>query len=144
MENKLNNKSKYPLPRTMSEFIYQTIKNAILNNELKSNEWINEVKIAENYSVSRTPVREAVRRLAAEGYVVIDSHKKAKVREITFDEVKEIYKVFSILDTGAVDYAMVKARAYSERARNALSTMAASAAKQALVDLTDFVVAREI
>jgi len=47
-------------------------------------------------------------------------------------------------DTGAIEYAMLRAREYSERARSALSVLAASDARQALVDLTDFVVAREV
>jgi geranylgeranyl pyrophosphate synthase len=47
-------------------------------------------------------------------------------------------------DTGAIEYAMLKAREYSERARDSLSVVTGSDAKKALMDLADFVVAREV
>ena len=106
MANKNNAKNNYPIPRTMSEFIYQNLKKSILNNEFKADQWINEVHIAEEFSVSRTPVREAVRRLAAEGFVQIDSHKKAKVREVSFEEISEIFQVLGLLDSAAINIAV--------------------------------------
>jgi DNA-binding GntR family transcriptional regulator len=105
LADKKNTQNNYPIPRTMSEFIYQNLKKSILNNEFKADEWINEVHIAEEFSVSRTPVREAVRRLAAEGFVQIDSHKKAKVKEVSYEEISEIFQVLGLLDSAAISIA---------------------------------------
>jgi DNA-binding GntR family transcriptional regulator len=98
--------SKYPLPRTMSEFIYDSLKEAIIMNELKANQRINEKEIAERFHVSRTPVREAVLRLAAEGFVKIDSYRRAIVKEISFEELGEILQVLGALDRLAVGQAI--------------------------------------
>ena len=86
----------------MSEFIYYSLKENIINNKLKANQRINEKEICEEFKVSRTPVREAVLRLAAEGFVQIDSHRRAIVREISYEELKEIYQVLGALDRLAV------------------------------------------
>ncbi|MGB6867697.1 MAG: GntR family transcriptional regulator, partial [Candidatus Aminicenantaceae bacterium] len=69
MNNKKNTTSKYPPPRTMSEFIYNNLKDAIMNRELKANQRINEKELSNAFHVSRTPVREAVLMLAAKGFV---------------------------------------------------------------------------
>lgn len=98
--------SKYPLPRTMSEFIYDSLKEAIILNEFKTNQRINEKEIADRFHVSRTPVREAVLRLAAEGFVKIDSYRRAIVKEISFEELGEILLVLGALDRLAVGLAI--------------------------------------
>lgn len=98
--------SKYPLPRTMSEFIYDSLKESIITNEIKANHRINEKEIAERFHVSRTPVREAVLRLAAEGFVKIDSYRRAIVKEISFEELGEILQVLGALDRLAVSLAI--------------------------------------
>lgn len=102
--NKANKKNnKFPIPCTMSEFIYNNLKDAIMNNGLKAKQRINEKEIAEAYHVSRTPVREAVLRLAAEGFVQIDSYKRAVVKEVTFEELNEIIQVLGVLDRLAME-----------------------------------------
>jgi DNA-binding GntR family transcriptional regulator len=98
--------SKYPLPRTMSEFIYDSLKEAIITNELGANQRINEKEVAVRFHVSRTPVREAVLRLAAEGFVKIDSYRRAIVKEISFEELGEILQVLGSLDRLAVGLAI--------------------------------------
>jgi DNA-binding GntR family transcriptional regulator len=98
--------SKYPLPRTMSEFIYDSLKEAIIMNEFKANQRINEKEISDRFHVSRTPVREAVLRLAAEGFVKIDSYRRAIVKKISFEELGEILQVLGALDRLAVGLAI--------------------------------------
>ncbi len=104
MDNK--NNTKFPLPRTMSEFIYSSLKEAIVSNELKANQRINENEIAKRFHVSRTPVREAVLRLATEGFVKIDSYRRAIVKEVSFEELREILEVLGALDRLAVSLAI--------------------------------------
>lgn len=93
---------KDPLPRTMSEFIFNNLKSAIISGKLKANQRINEKELAEHFRVSRTPVREAVLRLATEGFVQIDSYRRAAVKEISYEELKEIFEVLGALDRLAV------------------------------------------
>lgn len=90
----------------MSEFIYDSLKEAIILNEFKANQRINEKEIADRFHVSRTPVREAVLRLAAEGFVKIDSYRRAIVKEISFEELGEILLVLGALDRLAVGLAI--------------------------------------
>lgn len=94
------------LPRTISDYIYENLKEAILNNELKANQRINEKELAERFQVSRTPVREAVLKLAAQGFVQIDSYKRAVVKEVSYEELNEILQVLAVLDQMALDLAL--------------------------------------
>ena len=74
-----------------------------MNNELKANQRINEKELSKAFHVSRTPVREAVLRLAAEGFVRIDSYRRAIVKEVTFEELSEIIQVIGALDRLAME-----------------------------------------
>lgn len=92
----------YSIPKTLSQSIYNYLKTCIINNRIRANEKINEKEIAHLFQVSTTPVREAVLRLGAEGFVTIDSHREAVVREVSFIELNEIVQVLAALDSLAV------------------------------------------
>ena len=96
------------IPKTLSQLIYNYIRDAIIRNKLKANQKINEKEIADHFQVSTTPVREAVLRLGAEGFVTINSHREAVIKEISFQELKEILQVLSILDSSALELAIEK------------------------------------
>ena len=98
MKNKGNNHSKYLIPKTLSQSIYISIRESIIKNEIKASQKINENEIANLYEVSKTPVREALVRLAAEGFVTIDSHKEIRVKEVSYKELEEIFLVLGHLD----------------------------------------------
>lgn len=98
MNNK-NTFSPHAIPKTLSQSIYNYLKDAITNNKLKSNQKINEKEIAQLFEVSTTPVREAVLRLGAEGFVTINSHRETVVKEIYYEELKEIFQVLGTLDS---------------------------------------------
>lgn len=74
----------------LGDFVYEHIKELILTQKIKCGERINEQKIEEDLGVSRTPVREAVRRLSNEGIVKLVPNRFTEV--ITFDEnsIKEL------------------------------------------------------
>lgn len=93
-------------PQTISHFIYSSLKEAIINKDLIPDQRINEHEIAARFQVSRTPVREAVLRLATEGFIFIDSYKRATVRAISFEELKEILAVLAVLDRIAMSNAI--------------------------------------
>jgi DNA-binding GntR family transcriptional regulator len=89
---------KFTIPKTLSQSIYEHIKDSILKKELEPNQRINEKEIADSFEVSRTPVREAVVRLAAEGFVDIVSHREAAVKEVSYKELEEVFQVIGALD----------------------------------------------
>ena len=98
MTRKITRPFKYDIPRTLSQSIYSYLKESIVKNELKPNQKIDEKEVANNFDVSRTPVREAVVRLAAEGFVKITSHRESVVREVSYKELKDIFQVIGVLD----------------------------------------------
>lgn len=98
MNDKKVSPLRYEIPKTLSQSIYEHLKDSILNKELEPSQRINEQAVAESFQVSRTPVREAVVRLAAEGFVEIVSHREASVKEVSFEELKEVFQVIAVLD----------------------------------------------
>ena len=94
-----DNPSAYAIPKTLSQSIYNYLKDSIINNRLKANQRINEKEIAKLFEVSSTPVREAVLKLNAEGFVVTDSHRETVVKEISYEELKDIFQVLGQLDS---------------------------------------------
>lgn len=92
----------FELPTTISETIYNFIKNAIIKGEFKPNQRLQEKEIAKLFNVSSTPVREAFFRLAAEDYLVINVRKQVLVKKKTLEEVKEFYEVVRALDIFAL------------------------------------------
>lgn len=102
----MNGNKKFSLvesiPRTLSQSVYNYLKELIVKKELKANQRIMEKEIADIFNVSRTPVREAVVKLAAEGFVEIVSHHEAVVKEVTYNELREIFQVIGILDSLAI------------------------------------------
>lgn len=91
----------YKMPKTLSQSIYYYLKDAILKGKFKPGTKINEKEIAEIFQVSKTPIREAIVKLAAEGFVEITSHRESAVKEVSFKELREIFQVIGILDSVA-------------------------------------------
>ena len=98
MNYKALNTCKFKIPKTLSQSIYEHLKDSILHKEIEPNQRINEKEIADSFEVSRTPVREAVVRLAAEGFVEIISHREALVKEVSYKELEDIFQVIGVLD----------------------------------------------
>lgn len=96
---------------TLSTLIAERIEGSILSGGLSAGERINEVVLAREYGVSRGPVREAARLLAAKGLVEFIVNKGAFVREIDAHEMLEIYELRATLTGHACERA---ARASAE------------------------------
>ena len=90
----------------LGEVVYEHIKGMILGKQVQCGERIPEEKIAKQLGVSRTPIREALRRLSNEGLINIYPNRFAEV--ITFDEesIKELGVIRINLDTLAVQLAI--------------------------------------
>lgn len=78
--------------------VFHTLREDILSGKYKENEELREVSLGEELGVSRTPVREALRRLELEGLVKIIPNKGAYVTGITKKDVDDIYAIRSLLE----------------------------------------------
>ncbi len=80
-------------PRTAAEFVVHQLRRKILSGEISAGERLRQNHIASEFGVSSTPVREALRELAAEGLIVSDAHRGNMVRGLTISDVSEIYEL---------------------------------------------------
>ena len=93
---------------TAHEFVYDTLRRAILSGALPGGARLVQADIASQLSVSTTPVREALRDLAAEGLVVFRAHTGAVVRELDFEELEELYDIRKALEPLAIQRATAR------------------------------------
>jgi DNA-binding GntR family transcriptional regulator len=84
--------------RPIRELVYEYLKNAIGSGEIPSGERLNESELAVRLSVSRTPVREAIRMLESDGLVESVPRRGVVVREIDISEIIEIYMIRQALE----------------------------------------------
>lgn len=88
---------------------YQRIRDDIGNGALAPGEWVREGTLADTLGVSRTPVREALNALAAEGVVEIVRHRGARVSRWTARDVDEVYSLRALLEGQAARLAVERA-----------------------------------
>ncbi len=136
----MDNKAQMERPPTISEIIYQYIKKAVLAGELRAKQRIIEKEIAELFKVSQTPVREAIRKLSGEKYLIINARKEIIVAGASWKEVQELYEVVGFLDFPAVLKAMetLDAKALDElkRITNKLEPLLTMEQSDQYMDLT--------
>ena len=96
MENNFKVNMNEYLP--LRDVVFNTLRQAILKGELAPGERLMEIQLAEKLGVSRTPIREAIRKLELEGLVKIIPNKGAYVTGITPKDVQDIYMIRSILE----------------------------------------------
>lgn len=87
---------------TLSQECYTVLKRGILNLELAPGATLDEVKIAQQLQVSKTPVREAVARLEGEGLVTSEPGRKSRVAEISLKSIHEIFEVRQLLESASI------------------------------------------
>ncbi len=79
--------------RTTTDHIADALRRSILTGELPDGAELNQVALAENFGVSRVPVREALRQLQAEGLVQSTAHKRTVVNSMSLDELMEVFDI---------------------------------------------------
>ena len=89
----------------LRDVVFQTLRQAILKGQLQPGERLMEIKLAEKLGVSRTPIREAIRKLELEGLVVMVPRKGAAVANITEKDTKDVLEVRRTLEMFAVEVA---------------------------------------
>jgi DNA-binding GntR family transcriptional regulator len=97
---------------TSADYVYQELRHKIVTKQLKPGQRLPEVNIAVQMGVSRTPVREALRRLASEALVIIIPNSGARLASPTRKEMEDTFVVRERLECLAVNLA---ARRVSER-----------------------------
>lgn len=106
MDNNLKVTVNEYLP--LRDIVFNTLRKAILKGELAPGERLMEKQLAEKMGVSRTPIREAIRKLELEGLVVMIPRKGAEVAMITEQDIKDVLEVRAALEGLAVSLACEK------------------------------------
>jgi len=88
---------------TIKEQVYQVIKESILNEQLKPGDRIQEVQIAKDLNVSRSPVRSAINELIGEGLLESIPNKSVKVRRLSEKEILDTYEFRVMLERYAIE-----------------------------------------
>ena len=96
------------LRKSLPDMIADDIRERILNGELSEGDAIRQEALAEEYHVSRMPVREALKRLDAEGLVQLTNNKGATVITHTLDEIGEIFDLRRLIEVDLLRRAIPK------------------------------------
>ena len=88
-------------PRALYEEVAELLRQRIFASELKPGSWIDELRLAEEYGISRTPLREALKVLAAEGLVTMKVRRGAYVTEVNDKDQRDVYHLLALLESDA-------------------------------------------
>jgi DNA-binding GntR family transcriptional regulator len=100
---------------SMTERVYTLLKDEILSVERRPGDLVGEADLAARFGVSKTPVREALRLLTREGWVVVLPRKGYLIRPLRLDDVREIFGMRLILEPAIAAQAAAAADAASVR-----------------------------
>ena len=92
-------------PKALYEEVAELLRQRIFNRELEPGSWIDELKIAEEYGISRTPLREALKVLAAEGLITMKVRRGAYVTEVSEKDLADVYHLLALLESDAAGVA---------------------------------------
>lgn len=134
MENKIKKIER----QSLSEKIYSELKNKIIDMEFKPGERINDAELAKQFGVSRTPVREAIKRLEDDGLIESIPGSMTRVTHISSEEARNAFTVVAVLHALAARLAMPHLtsqdfetmRLYNNQLNNAVKSNNAAAAVQ--------------
>lgn len=88
-------------PRALYVEVAEQLRQRIFRRELEPGSWIDELRIAEEFGISRTPLREALKVLAAEGLITMKVRRGAYVTEISEKDLRDVYHLLSLLESDA-------------------------------------------
>ena len=96
-------------PRALYQEVAELLRQRIFKRELQPGSWIDEMKISEEFGISRTPLREALKVLAAEGLVTMKVRRGAYVTEVSDQDLADVYHLLSLLESDAAAVVAVRA-----------------------------------
>jgi len=88
-------------PRALYQDVAERLREQIFARELEPGSWIDEQKLAADFGISRTPLREALKVLAVEGLVTMKVRRGAYVTEMSTDDVAQVYHLLALLESDA-------------------------------------------
>ena len=88
-------------PRALYQDVAERLRQQIFNRSLPPGSWIDELKLCTEYGISRTPLREALKVLAAEGLVTMKVRRGAYVTEVSPTDVAQVYHLLALLESDA-------------------------------------------
>lgn len=91
--------------KRVKESIYSDLRKAIIFGKLGPGERLIEIQLSQQYNCSRGPIREALSKLAQEGFVEIFPNRGASVAKISSEEVADYYSLLALLEGKAVEWA---------------------------------------
>jgi len=94
--------------KPLREIVLEALREAIVTGVLEPGERLMEIQLAEELGVSRTPIREAIRKLELEGFVVMIPRKGAYVAGVSYKDVKDVFEIRAALEGLAAGLAAEK------------------------------------
>jgi len=88
-------------PRALYQEVAERLRQQIFARELEPGSWIDEQKLAAEYGISRTPLREALKVLAVEGLVTMKVRRGAYITEMSREDVAQVYHLLGLLEADA-------------------------------------------
>lgn len=125
-------------PRALYEEVAEQLRQRIFRRELEPGSWIDELKIAEEFGISRTPLREALKVLAAEGLVTMKVRRGAYVTEVSERDLADVYHLLALLESDAVAVVAERASDAQVAELKALHAELEAAARPGQVDREHF------
>ena len=101
MTNEMDNLAQTQLRKVIAD----RLRSTILGNEIKPGEWLRQEQLAERFGVSQTPVREALKDLAAEGLVEHVPYRGIRVIKFTAEDLVDLYACRAFMEGLAARYA---------------------------------------
>ena len=99
-------------PRPLYEEVAELLRQRIFApkpNDMEPGAWIDEMKLSAEYGISRTPLREALKVLAAEGLVTMKMRRGAYVTEVSEKDLRDVYHLLSLLEADAASVVAIRA-----------------------------------
>ncbi|MCI4440047.1 GntR family transcriptional regulator [Tibeticola sp.] len=97
-------------PRALYEEVAELLRQRIFRRELQPGAWIDELRLAQELGISRTPLREALKVLAAEGLVTMKVRRGAYVTEVSEKDLRDVYHLLALLESDAAAVVARRAR----------------------------------
>ncbi|TAL70193.1 MAG: GntR family transcriptional regulator [Burkholderiaceae bacterium] len=130
-------------PRALYEEVAELLRQRIFSRELEPGSWIDELRLAEQYGISRTPLREALKVLAAEGLVTMKVRRGAYVTEVSERDLADVYHLLGLLEADAAGVVAAEATDAQLRELQALHAELEAAAVPGSEDRAQFFAVNE-
>jgi DNA-binding GntR family transcriptional regulator len=121
-------------PTALYQEVAERLRQRIFAHELQPGSWIDEQKLAEQYGISRTPLREALKVLASEGIVELKPRRGCYVTEISRQDLDDIFPLMAMLEGRCAYEAVKRARSADFTALRAIHEKLESASRDGRID----------